>query len=122
MRRALTALTLSCGLLVVARPFGQHPPAPTFRTAADLVVVDVQVIDANGAPIPTLTKDDFRVSIDRRRRTVQSAEFLSYATTAPSAGQMPASGSEGVPASLAPSSTGSPASAGTTSSSSSAPT
>ena len=49
---------------------------PTFRTAVDVVAVDVQVVDAQGDPVPQLGADRFDVTIDGRRRRVVSAEFV----------------------------------------------
>jgi VWFA-related protein len=44
---------------------GQGPP-PTFRANADLVQIDVIVLDADGKAVRGLTKDDFRL-IDRKQ-------------------------------------------------------
>jgi VWFA-related protein len=49
---------------------------PTFRAGVDLVAVDVQVVDKDGAPIPSLKPGDFDVSIAGKRRRVVSADYL----------------------------------------------
>jgi VWFA-related protein len=53
---------------------------PTFRAGVDLVAVDVQVVDGNGNPILGLASKDFEVTIDGRRRQVESVQFLRYAS------------------------------------------
>lgn len=52
---------------------------PTFRSGVELVAIDVQVVDRDGKPIPQLTPADFDVRIDGRRRTVVSADLMTYA-------------------------------------------
>jgi VWFA-related protein len=53
---------------------------PTFRAAVDLVVVDVQVVDNTGRPVPSLVANDFEVSIAGKRRRVVSADFIRSAS------------------------------------------
>ena len=60
---------------------GQQPerpqkPTPTFRSSLDVVAVDVQVVDRNGAPVPGLGADKFDVTINGHRRRVLSAELV----------------------------------------------
>jgi VWFA-related protein len=85
--RALRFAVLSAVVaLAVTRPpvaaTRDVPQTPSFRASADLIAVDVQVVERTGLPVRTLTKDDFRVSIDRRRRTVANAEFIAVSPTA----------------------------------------
>ncbi len=54
---------------------GQEPPA-VFRTAVDLVRMDVQIVAPPGKPMPVLTPDQFEVHIAGRMRHVVLAEFL----------------------------------------------
>jgi VWFA-related protein len=54
----------------------QQQPPPRFRSAVDVVAVDVQVVDGSGKPIPALAADKFEVSIGGKRRRVLSAEFI----------------------------------------------
>ena len=57
----------------------QQPPTqpPTFRAEANLVRVDVTVVDRHGEPVTTLTADDFVVEEDGTPQTVQSFKFVS---------------------------------------------
>ena|SRR6266545_488258 len=66
------ALVFAMGIRVVS---GQESPS-VFRTAVDLVRMDVQVVAAEGKPMPSLTLDQFEVSIAGRKRKVVFAEFL----------------------------------------------
>ena len=65
---------------------------PTFRSAVDLIAVEAQVIDRNGAPVDALTPADFEVSIRGKRRRVVSADMERYRradAAAPGAGASP---------------------------------
>jgi VWFA-related protein len=55
----------------------EPPQPPTFRTEANLVRVDVTVVDRDGEPVTTLTADDFAVEEDGDPQTVQSFKFVS---------------------------------------------
>ena len=59
-----------------------QPPRATFKSAVDLVPVDVSVVDRNGRPVPDLTARDFTLSVDGKPRQIASAEFISLAATA----------------------------------------
>lgn len=50
--------------------------APTFRSTAELVVVDATVVTRDGTPIEDLRLNEFEVSINGQRRAVVSAEFV----------------------------------------------
>jgi VWFA-related protein len=78
-------LTLAIGLLMLGAATlcaaGQQPeraqkPTPTFKSALDVIAVDVQVVDRTGLPVPGLGPDSFEVTIDGRRRRVLSAELI----------------------------------------------
>ena len=56
----------------------QQQQRPTFRSGVDLVTVEVQVVDRDGRPIPTLGLADFEVKIDGRKRNVVSATLVDY--------------------------------------------
>jgi VWFA-related protein len=61
-----------------AAPPPQTPQGqPTFRTAVDVVAVDVSVIDRDGRPVNDLKTGDFALKVDGRPRPVRSAEFIS---------------------------------------------
>ena len=58
---------------------GQDPQQPktTFRSAVDLVPVDVNVLDKNGRPVEDLEANDFTLTVDGKSRRIASAEFIS---------------------------------------------
>jgi hypothetical protein len=85
------SLTLCLSLLLAARPaFAQNapetPPAqaspaeaqrPIFRGGAELVAVDVTVVDDKGKPVIGLERDEFVLEVDGKPRPLASAEFIS---------------------------------------------
>lgn len=80
MKRA-AALIVTLFLCVVALTAQQ--PAPAFRAAVDLIAVDVQVVDKNGAPLTRLLPRQFAVTIGGKARNVVSADLVSVETTVP---------------------------------------
>jgi VWFA-related protein len=72
-RLALVAVTATVGL---AGQKPQQQPPPTFRTGAELVRLDVSVIDRSGKPVIDLTADDFEVREDGVRQKIQSFKLL----------------------------------------------
>ena len=54
----------------------QPPQPPTFRAEANLVRVDVTVVDRRGEPVTTLTADDFAVEEDGTPQVVSSFKFV----------------------------------------------
>jgi VWFA-related protein len=54
----------------------QDPQQPIFRTGANLVRVDVTVIDRQGNPVNSLTADDFELEEDDIRQTIQTFKFV----------------------------------------------
>ncbi len=81
----------------------QAPQPPVFKSGVELVMVDAQVVDKKGNPIPGLAAPAFQVTIDGKKRQVVSAEFIDAATglpaaapggtaTAPTAGATPTAG------------------------------
>jgi VWFA-related protein len=67
-------------IAAMALPQGQPsqpPQPPTFRSGAELVRVDVTVVDRSGEPVTTLTADDFDVEEDGTAQTVQSFKLVS---------------------------------------------
>lgn len=85
---------VSCGigvLLAVTSGTGagttasaQDQPA-RFRSAVDVIPVDVQVVDRQGNPIEQVRPEAFDVSINGRRRKVTSVQFVRHAPASPSA-------------------------------------
>lgn len=67
----VVALTVPAGALVAWQQ-------PAFRAAGDLIAVDVQVLDRQGAPVPGLEADQFEVSLDGHRRQIASLERIGY--------------------------------------------
>jgi VWFA-related protein len=69
----------TCAILVIAAVVVVSVSArqdSVFRSAVDLIAVDVQVVDGNGSPVPRLAPEAFEVLINGRRRRVVSADFL----------------------------------------------
>jgi VWFA-related protein len=92
LARSAGAALLAVGVVPVMAGEGQKPQAPVFRGGVELVAVDVQIIDKDGRPIPSLGPADFDVSINGGSRRVVSAEFIRYSASAPtseSAAQRP---------------------------------
>jgi VWFA-related protein len=77
------ARALGMAVLITATVRGQtpvqdpQPPATTFRTAIDLVPVDVNIIDNSGRPVTGLTAKDFMLTVDGKPRRISSAEYMS---------------------------------------------
>jgi len=64
--------------LAVALAWQDPQRPPTFRTGAELVRVDVTVIDHKGQPIANLTADDFTVEEDGVPQKIQSFKFIEH--------------------------------------------
>ena len=73
MNRVALALALAVAL-ALAGP----STSATFRTGAELVRVDVTVIDHKGQPIADLTADDFTVEEDGVPQKIQSFKFIEH--------------------------------------------
>ncbi len=73
-----SALTLAGCVAALAMLSAQQPPQPpTFRAEANLVRVDVTVVDRHGEPVTTLNADDFAVAEDGAPQAIQSFKFVS---------------------------------------------
>ena len=59
----------------------QQPPRPTFETKAELVLVDVNVVDRDAKPVPTLTAGDFLLEVNGQPRPIASIQFISTTPT-----------------------------------------
>jgi len=62
-----------------------EPPRPAFETRAELVLVDVTVLDRAGKPVDTLTIEDFEVQVNGRSRSVESVQYISTGAAAATA-------------------------------------
>jgi len=56
----------------------QQPAPPRFRGGLDRVTVDAIIVDKDGAPVRDLTLQDFRLEVDGKPRTLQSAELVTF--------------------------------------------
>jgi len=87
VRTALTAaLVVSCvaGLLAAQQPQLPSPPQaprPVFETKTEIVLVDVNVVDRDAKPVPTLTAADFELQVNGQPRPIQSVQFISTVPT-----------------------------------------
>lgn len=71
-RVLVTAGGIALGLL-----FQQQQP-PIFRTGADVIRVDVTVLDRSGKPVLDLTMDDFVIFEDDVPQKIQAFQFVEY--------------------------------------------
>ena len=56
-------------------------PRPTFETKAEIVLVDVNVVDRDAKPVPTLTPADFDLEVNGQPRQIESIQFISTVAT-----------------------------------------
>jgi VWFA-related protein len=83
MKGLAAALSLAVVLSAVegrAAP-QEQPPRTTFRSAVDLVPVDVSVVDRNGRPVSDLSVGDFTLTVDGKPRRIASAQFIAAERT-----------------------------------------
>ncbi len=71
----LTAVALLLPLAAIAQD--PQPPRSTFKSAVDLVPVDVSVIDKSGRPVSDLSAQDFTLTVDGKPRRIASTQFIS---------------------------------------------
>ena len=57
-------------------PAQSQQPKPVFRTGAELVRVDVAVLDKHGAPVTTLKADDFELTDEGERQEIKSFQYI----------------------------------------------
>lgn len=79
-RRTIPPVTLLTGALTLCS-LGVLGAQTVFRSAVDLVAVDVQVVDRDGIPVGEIGPESFSVSINGRPRRVVSAQFVRHAST-----------------------------------------
>jgi VWFA-related protein len=93
---------VATALLAVASLSAQTPQAPTFRGAAELVQIDVVVLDAQRRPVMGLTQADFTVSEEGRAKAIEAFSPVTLSEpTAPSAA-MPATADAGATGGVEP--------------------
>jgi VWFA-related protein len=84
--RVHRALTVAVPVVVAAA--AAHAQAPQFRSAVERILVDVQVVDAQGRPLENLGPGDFEVRFNREPRSIASVQFVrSAAIDTPAGGQ-----------------------------------
>ncbi len=69
--------TLALPLLAVADVHVQQQ-APTFRSGIEVVAIDVNVVDSQARPVEGLKPGDFTVTVDRKPRTIVSAQYINH--------------------------------------------
>jgi VWFA-related protein len=52
-------------------------PRPSFETKAEIVLVDVNVVDREARPVATLTDADFELEVNGQPRKIESVQFIS---------------------------------------------
>jgi VWFA-related protein len=79
-------ITATLGLLWCAALAAQQAPRsrPTFKSAVELVSVDVTVVDGRAHPVDDLTATDFALTVDGDSRTIASARFIPRTSSASS--------------------------------------
>jgi VWFA-related protein len=79
------ALALCVGAITLAaqQPAPQPPqtPRPVFETQTEIVLVDVNIVDRDARPVPTLTSADFELQVNGQPRPIQSVQFISTVPT-----------------------------------------
>lgn len=68
----VAAWILAAGVALSASP----QQTPVFRGGIDVVSVDVVVLDKAGAPVTTLTSDDFTIVAGRKARRIVATEYI----------------------------------------------
>ena len=80
----LALLGIAClEVLPQASSAQQQPPAPVFRSAVDIAIIDVTVVDDDGKPVRGLSADDFIVTVAGQRRRIQAIDFLEFGAPLP---------------------------------------
>lgn len=71
-----TAALLLAGALALPRQIPERPGGYREEARVERVVVDAHVTGSDGQPIPNLTADDFRLTVDGRPVPIESAEWM----------------------------------------------
>ena len=72
-------MSVLCAISALAQAPAQptQVPRPSFETKAEIVLVDVNVVDRDAKPVPTLTPADFELEVNGQPRTIESIQFIS---------------------------------------------
>jgi VWFA-related protein len=62
-------------------PATPQVPRPSFETKAEIVLVDVNVVDRDAKPVPSLTAADFELEVNGQPRAIQTVQFISTTPT-----------------------------------------
>lgn len=91
---AVAALAIATSAAITAQQPAQQPPQPSatpqvprpsFETKAEIVLVDVNVVDRDARPVATLKADDFELEVNGQPRKIDSLQFISTTPTNTSA-------------------------------------
>jgi VWFA-related protein len=75
--RAICVICVICGPGIFSASPAAQAPRPQFEARAELVLVDVTVVDRDGNPASDLSEADFEIEINGQPRTIQSLQFVS---------------------------------------------
>src|SRR5215213_10494764 len=82
---ALAVLIAAGSIAIQAQqpPAPQAPqvPRPSFETKAEIVLVDVNVVDRDARPVPTLTTSDFELEVNGQARKIETIQFIATTPT-----------------------------------------
>jgi VWFA-related protein len=74
------AVTLAGSIAIAAAQQPAQPPQvprPSFETKAEIVLVDVNVVDRDARPVPSLNAADFELEVNGQPRPINSVQFIS---------------------------------------------
>ena len=80
---AAAIVAASVAMQAQQTPAPQTPqvPRPSFATKAEIVLVDVNIVDRDSKPVPTLTQGDFELEVNGQPRKIESLQFISTVPT-----------------------------------------
>ncbi|MBY0493033.1 MAG: VWA domain-containing protein [Cyanobacteria bacterium] len=77
----MTAIAVVCSVGLFAQQPAPQVPRPSFETKAEIVLVDVNVVDREAKPVPALTDADFELEVNGQPRKIESVQFISTTAT-----------------------------------------
>src|ERR671912_350024 len=81
----LAAIVLACSIALQAQQAGPPQPPqtakPSFETKAEIVLVDVNVVDRDARPVANLTAADFELEVNGQPRAIDTVQFISTTPT-----------------------------------------